>query len=65
VHDLNLTARFCDKLIAMKDGCVVAAGSVEDILTSELVRLLFHVDAKIDREPESSCFHVRYIAPAG
>jgi iron complex transport system ATP-binding protein len=65
MHDLNLAARYCDKLIALKNGRVAAAGMVEEVITPELIRDLFQVDAKIEREPESGCLHVRYIASYG
>jgi iron complex transport system ATP-binding protein len=65
MHDLNLAARYCDRLIALKNGRVAAAGIVEEVVTPELIRDLFQVDAKIEREPESGRLHVRYIAPRG
>jgi iron complex transport system ATP-binding protein len=63
MHDLNLAARYCDKLIALKNGRVAAAGTVEDVITPELIHDLFQVDTKIECEPESGRLHVRYIAP--
>jgi iron complex transport system ATP-binding protein len=64
MHDLNLAARYCDRLIALKNGRIAAAGTVEEVITPELIRDLFLVDAKIEREPENGRLHVRYLAPS-
>jgi iron complex transport system ATP-binding protein len=61
IHDLNLAARYCDKLIALKNGRAAAMGTVEEIITPELIRDLFQVEAKIEREPESGRLYIRYV----
>lgn len=47
IHDMNMAAIYCDKLVVMKKGEVIAQGRVEDILTSEMLKELFNVDAEI------------------
>jgi iron complex transport system ATP-binding protein len=61
IHDLNLAARYCDRIAAMKNGRVIAAGAPEEILTPELIRELFKVEAKIGRDSETGALHIRYI----
>jgi iron complex transport system ATP-binding protein len=51
LHDLNLAARYADELIAMKDGCVHAAGAPEQILTSELVEQVFGLSSLVTDDP--------------
>jgi iron complex transport system ATP-binding protein len=63
IHDLNLAARYCDKLIALKDGSVAAAGTPRELLTPHLIRALFQVEASVESEPESGIPHIRYLAP--
>ncbi|MGM5484961.1 MAG: ABC transporter ATP-binding protein [Nanobdellota archaeon] len=46
MHDLNLAARFCDKVIMLKKGKVFDAGS-KDILHSENIKEVYGVDADI------------------
>lgn len=46
IHDLNLAARYCDKLIIMNDGKVFAAGSV-DILTPENIESVYNVKVSV------------------
>ncbi|THV40224.1 ABC transporter ATP-binding protein [Glycomyces buryatensis] len=47
LHDLNLAAMFCDALLVLKDGRAVAAGSPNDVLTPELIALVYDVDATV------------------
>lgn len=38
IHDLNLAARFADRLVLLTDGVVAADGVPDDVLTEELLR---------------------------
>ncbi|MFF3668860.1 ABC transporter ATP-binding protein [Microtetraspora malaysiensis] len=51
LHDLNLAARYADRLVAMRDGRVVAAGPPADVLTEELLAEVFGLNAKIITDP--------------
>jgi len=46
-HDLALAARYCDKLILMQMGKIVAAGDVIDALTPENLRMVFGIEASV------------------
>lgn len=47
LHDLNLAARYADHMVAMKDGEIVAAGTPHDVLTEDLLRNVFEVEASV------------------
>ena len=51
VHDLVAAARHADRLVAMKDGRVVAAGRPSAIVTPALVRELYGVDVHVLQRP--------------
>ncbi|MCE4049839.1 MULTISPECIES: ABC transporter ATP-binding protein [Bacillaceae] len=53
LHDLNQAARFADYIIAMKDGEVVKAGSPQEILTKDILRKVFQIDAEIGEDPRT------------
>ena len=46
-HDLALAARYCDKLILMQKGQVVAAGEVMSALTPANLRRVFGIEASV------------------
>lgn len=48
IHNLDLLMRFCDKIVLLDQGQVRAAGKVEDILSSELIKEVFGVDTIVD-----------------
>ncbi|MDA8353355.1 MAG: ABC transporter ATP-binding protein [Firmicutes bacterium] len=53
LHDLNQAARFADYMIAMKRGRVVKAGTSEEVISPDVLREIFHIDAIIDRDPRT------------
>lgn len=65
IHDLNLAARFCDRLVLISGGRVVADGLAEDVLTPELIESAFGVESAIYREPVTGALAISLIAPAG
>ncbi len=44
LHDLNLAAQYCDKLLLLRDGRAVAMGSVDEVMTYRRIRETFGVD---------------------
>lgn len=54
LHDLNLAARYSDRLIAMRGGAVLAEGPADEVLTTATMRTVFDVEAHILADPASS-----------
>ncbi|MFK0166494.1 ATP-binding cassette domain-containing protein [Rhizobium sp. NPDC090279] len=53
LHDVNMAARFCDHIIALHSGRIIANGPPEDILTSEALRAIYGLDMHIVHHPAS------------
>jgi iron complex transport system ATP-binding protein len=51
LHDLNLAARYADRLVALRAGKVVAQGRPHEVLTEELLREVFELEAKVIDDP--------------
>jgi iron complex transport system ATP-binding protein len=51
LHDLNLAAAFCDRLYVIDHGRIVASGTPAEVLTEELLRDVFGVEALVDTHP--------------
>ncbi|GGH31322.1 ABC transporter ATP-binding protein [Paenibacillus segetis] len=54
LHDLNQAARFADYIVALKDGEVVKAGTCEEVITRDVLKKVFHIDAEIGRDPRTN-----------
>jgi iron complex transport system ATP-binding protein len=50
LHDLTLAARWCDRILLMRDGSVAAEGAPADVLTAERLRDVFGIVAHIDHD---------------
>jgi iron complex transport system ATP-binding protein len=48
LHDLSLAAAWCDRLVMMDAGRVIAVGAPQAVLTTENLRQVFRVEAEID-----------------
>ncbi|MBQ4782583.1 Fe(3+) dicitrate ABC transporter ATP-binding protein FecE [Pectobacterium versatile] len=53
LHDLNQASRYCDHLVMLADGRVMAEGSPHEVMKPELLQRVFSIDAEIHAEPVS------------
>jgi iron complex transport system ATP-binding protein len=63
LHDLNLAASFCDELVVLCDGRVVAAGPPTEVLTAELLRRVYDVEAMISTHPVTGTPTITFVPP--
>lgn len=54
LHDINMAARFCDRIHALKAGEVVASGTPGDIVTPAMLKAIYGIDMGILPVPGSS-----------
>ena len=47
-HDMTFAARYCDDVILMEKGEIIAAGETPDVLTSENIRKIFGINAIVE-----------------
>ena len=64
LHDLNLAAALCDRLYVIDHGRILASGTPREVLTVELLRDVFGVDALIDDHPLSGYPRITWITQA-
>jgi iron complex transport system ATP-binding protein len=50
-HQLNLVARFADRLVLLDAGRVVASGSVNDVMRAEVLERVYQWPVVITRDP--------------
>jgi len=51
VHDLHQAARYAHHVVAMHEGRVAAAGAPADVLTEDLIRDVFSLEARVLPDP--------------
>ena len=59
IHDLNIASMYCDRLFVMKDGQIVASGTLQDILTKELIKEIYEIDVEIIKDSKNQT-HILY-----
>lgn len=53
IHDLGLAARYCTKVVLLKDGGIVAEGAVGQVFTSELLSHVYDIRVAVYTDPVS------------
>ncbi|MFF8012085.1 ATP-binding cassette domain-containing protein [Streptomyces sp. NPDC007929] len=61
LHDLNLAAMYCDRVVVLSAGRLVAAGTPGDVLTERLIADVYGVRAAVSREGPEGRPHVRFL----
>ncbi|MFD2842516.1 ATP-binding cassette domain-containing protein [Paracoccus cavernae] len=61
IHDLNHAAMFCDHLVVLDRGRIVAQGTPEAVLTEALLREVFRVEARVVTSPHHGRPHIHYL----
>jgi iron complex transport system ATP-binding protein len=64
LHDLNLAAAVCDRLAVLHAGVLAAAGPPAEVLTADLIRRVFAVDATVTTHPSTGAPQVLYDLPS-
>jgi iron complex transport system ATP-binding protein len=64
LHDLDLAARYCDRLVLLCAGRVLADGPPAAVLTAERIREAYAVQAAVRPDPVTGTLHVAVLGPA-
>ena len=59
IHDLNIAAMYCDKIYVLKDGKIVKYGTPKEVLTTQLIKNVYEVDAKLIVDNDQ--IHISYL----
>ncbi len=62
LHDVNLTTRFADRIIALKQGRVFFDGTPDELLSSELLSALYDIDIQLVEQP-GAARRIAVVAP--
>jgi iron complex transport system ATP-binding protein len=51
LHDINLAARYARRMVAIRDGQIVATGTPDEVVVPETLKRVFGIDALVLRDP--------------
>lgn len=51
-HDLQIAARYCDRVVVMKSGEIVSKGLTRDVITERMVRDVFHMNSRVEYDKD-------------
>jgi ferric hydroxamate transport system ATP-binding protein len=54
IHDINMAARFCDRLVALKGGRLIAQATPEELMRPEKLLEIYDIAMAVVREPGSA-----------
>jgi len=60
LHDINMAARYCDRIALLNGGRLEAVGSPEEVLTPEIIQSVYGLDVSVRRDPFT---HAVYVMP--
>ncbi len=52
LHDLNLAAHYCDRLLLLKDGQLQSSGVPKDVLTADSIRQTYGILAAVEQDKD-------------
>lgn len=61
IHDMNIASMYCDYLIVMKDGKIINFGTPKDVITSEMLKNVFGVNAYVGINPINKKLQVSFM----
>jgi iron complex transport system ATP-binding protein len=59
LHDLQLAASFCDRLLLLHEGRAIVCGTPRDVLSAEALAAIWRIDASIDSDTLRITIHGR------
>ncbi len=63
LHDLNIAALYCDRLLVLKNGRLVKSGTPREIITSKLIRDLYGIDSHVTFSKANGHPQVQFLPP--
>ncbi len=61
IHDMNIAATYCDKLILLEKGNITAIGTPTEVLSKKNFKDVFGVDVYLSKNPYTNKLSINYI----
>ena len=60
LHDLNLAVQYCDRIYVLYNGRIVQEGTPEEVVTEDMIRRIYDVEASVERNGKTGLLNVVY-----
>lgn len=61
IHDLNIAAMYCDRVVALKDGKIAGVGTPRELLTEQFIHDMYDVKAKVNMDNSNGRINIVYL----
>lgn len=61
IHDLNIAAMYCDRLVAIRDGQVVGVGTPRQLLTEQFIYDMYEVKSRVNVDEKNGRINILYL----
>ena len=61
IHDLNIAAMYCDRLVAIKGGRIAGVGTPREILTEAFIYEMYEVRSQVQVDASSGRINIMYL----
>ena len=58
LHDINLAARYCDRIALLSEGRLEAVGPPKEVLTQEIIQSVYGVDVSVREDPMTRSVYI-------
>jgi iron complex transport system ATP-binding protein len=58
LHDVNLAARYCDRIALLNQGRLETVGTPKEVLTPETIQSVYGVDVSVRRDPLTQAIYI-------
>lgn len=58
LHDVNLAARYCDRIALLNDGALETVGTPDSVLTPETIQSVYGIEVVVRRDPFTRAVYV-------
>lgn len=59
IHDLNLALRFCDRVVLLNEGRVIAEGTAREVIHEEMLENIFHIRGRVAESEDGAYIEYR------
>lgn len=61
IHDLNIAAMYCDRLIAIRAGEVVGMGTPRELLTEKFIYDMYEIESQVNYDEKTGRMNIMYL----